>query len=69
MVDWGVSRMALRDDEELQYCLFAAPPPPWKIVIYVPASDRFPARLAFESLSLLIMRIASLVAALVSGRF
>ena len=34
----------------------------------VPASDGFPARLAFESLSLLIMGIASLVAVLGGGR-
>ena len=33
------------------------------------ASDRFPAGLVFEFSSLLIMRIASLVAALVGGRF
>ena len=35
----------------------------------VPASDRSPAGLVFESSSLLIMRIALLVAALVGGRF
>ena len=35
--------------------------PSVKTIFQVPASDRFPAGLAFESSSLLIMRIASLL--------
>ena len=59
----GFSRMALRDGKALQYCLFAAPPPQNKNHFQRPASDRFPARLTYQSSSLLIMRIASLVEA------
>ena len=58
-----------RDGEAtLHECLLL---PCWPSVklFQVPASDRFPTGLAFETSSLLIMRIASLVAVLVGGRF
>ena len=68
-VQFSCFKEGWRDGKAPLHDCLSLPCHPSVKLFQVPASDRFPVGLAFESLSLLIMRIASLVAALVGDRF